>query len=462
MPLIIELPYIENVEVLFEPLADLPWAMWLDSGHPRVDGGSRDVIAALPCMTLTVQGNQILITEEGQPDRVEVGSPWDILKSCLGQDRGDMAGGAMGYFAYDLARNAIPLPALARDEERLPTMAVGIYEGFLVVDHHRRTCQIRAREGEAGADWARRLAALLGKAGTTSLPPFTVAAETTQSLDFEAYARAFQAVQTYIREGDCYQINLAIRFASAFQGHPWHAYKSLRTRNPSPYAAWLNLPFAQVLSSSPESFLRVSRGRVITRPIKGTRPRSMAAREDALMAEELAASPKDRAENLMIVDLLRNDLGKVCMPGSVRVPELFRVESYATVHHLVSTVEGHLPPAGHAVDVLAAAFPGGSITGAPKRRAMEIIETLEPDRRGIYCGSIGYIGHDGDMELNIAIRTLVCAAGQARYWAGGGLVADSVLEAEYQECLDKARALREVLESFRAAPAWGDPGSLAS
>jgi para-aminobenzoate synthetase component I len=222
----------------------------------------------------------------------------------------------------------------------------------------------------------------------------------------------------------------------------------LRRMSKAPYSAFLDWPQLQILCASPERFLRVRQGRVETRPIKGTRPRSADAVEDTRLAEELRHHPKDRAENLMIVDLLRNDLGKNCEPGSVRVPKLFEVESYSNVHHLVSTVEGKLRAGCDALDLLRDCFPGGSITGAPKQRAMEIIEQLEPQRRGVYCGSIGYVGFDGNMDTNIAIRTLIHANNEIRCWAGGGIVADSQCDAEYQETLDKASEMLALLQRF--------------
>jgi para-aminobenzoate synthetase component 1 len=215
--------------------------------------------------------------------------------------------------------------------------------------------------------------------------------------------------------------------------------------NPAPFSAFLDWPQCQILCASPERFLQVQQGRVETKPIKGTRPRSNDATEDARLAQELRHHPKDRAENLMIVDLLRNDLGKSCIPGSVRTPKLFEVESFANVHHLVSTVEGNMAKGCDAIDVMRDCFPGGSITGAPKQRAMEIIEQLEPNRRGVYCGAIGYIGVDGNMDSNIAIRTLVYANQEIRCWVGGGIVADSNCAAEYQETLDKASGMLEIL-----------------
>ena len=218
--------------------------------------------------------------------------------------------------------------------------------------------------------------------------------------------------------------------------------------SPAPYSAYLNLPKVQILCASPERFISVREGQVETKPIKGTRARGGDPERDHQLAEELSCDPKDRAENLMIVDLLRNDLGKSCKPGSVHVPELFKVESYSNVHHLVSKVQGKLADGVDALDVLQGCFPGGSITGAPKLRTMQIIAELEPDPRGIYCGTIGYVGFDGNMDSNIVIRTLVYSAGEVRCWAGGGLVADSQVDAEYQETLDKASAMLELLKIY--------------
>jgi para-aminobenzoate synthetase component 1 len=259
----------------------------------------------------------------------------------------------------------------------------------------------------------------------------------------------------FIQAGDCYQINLAQRFSAPAAGDPWLAYQALRIVNPAPYSAYLRTPQGVVLSASPERFLHLRDGMVETRPIKGTRARVGHPRLDAERVAELQASAKDRAENVMIVDLLRNDLSKNCITGSVNVPRLFEVESFATVHHLVSTVTGTLRADRDALDLLRGCFPGGSITGAPKRRAMQIIEELEPQRRGVYCGAIGYIGCDGNMDLNIAIRTLVFSGGSVRLWAGGGIVADSQLDEEYQETFDKAAAMLKLLQQTAATQVAG-------
>jgi para-aminobenzoate synthetase component 1 len=255
-------------------------------------------------------------------------------------------------------------------------------------------------------------------------------------------------VRDYLYSGDCYQINLAQKFTATASGDALGAYLKLRKLSRAPYSAFMNLPGLQVLCNSPEQFVRVTGDQVETRPIKGTRPRSAANETDNLLAYELSQHHKDRAENLMIVDLLRNDLGKVCKTGSVSAPRLFEVESFANVHHLVSTVQGRLAPGRSAIDVLQACFPGGSITGAPKLRAMQIIDELEPDQRGLYCGAIGYIGFDGNMDTNIAIRTMVHCGGEIACWAGGGIVADSTADSEYQETLDKASVMIEVMRQF--------------
>ena len=260
----------------------------------------------------------------------------------------------------------------------------------------------------------------------------------------------------YIAAGDIYQVNLSQRLSAPFTADPFALYQRLAHENPAPFAAYFHTPDAAIVSCSPERFLQVRGREVETRPIKGTRPRGATPEEDARLAAELLASEKDRAENVMIVDLERNDLGRACEFGSVHVPELFAVEQYATVFHLVSTVRGRLRPEVTALDCLRASFPGGSITGAPKVRSMEIIEELEPTRRGVYTGAIGYLCFSGDMDTNIVIRTVVVKDGTAHFQVGGGIVADSDPEAEYQETMDKGVALARALAAEAGAKeiAW--------
>lgn len=260
------------------------------------------------------------------------------------------------------------------------------------------------------------------------------------------YAAKFQQVQEYLRSGDCYQINLAQRFKAPYQGSEWQAYKKLERVNQGPFSAFVRTELGAIISVSPERFLQVKDRLIETKPIKGTRPRSDNPTTDRLAAEDLASAEKDQAENLMIVDLLRNDVGRVAKPGTVHVPKLFDVESFPAVHHLVSTIRAQLDDKYSNADLLRASFPGGSITGAPKVRAMEIIEELEPHRRNAYCGSIGYLSRHGQMDTSITIRTLVAEQGELHVWAGGGLVADSQCDSEYQETLDKLSRILPLLE----------------
>jgi para-aminobenzoate synthetase component 1 len=354
------------------------------------------------------------------------------------------------------------LPEYAADEENIPDMVIGIYDWAVVVDHLQRKSWLvsQGRDAATVARWP-HLVRSFSQIQTLGWQQagFAVSGPVEANTTHREYRAAFERIQHYIRDGDCYQVNLTQRFAAHCQGNPWTAYETLRHLNPAPFSAYLNLPQVQVLSSSPERFLKVSDGTIETKPIKGTRPRGQTPAEDHERRQALQWSLKDRAENLMIVDLLRNDLGKNCRPGTVRVPRLFEIESYATVHHLVSTITGQMRPGQHALDLLRGCFPGGSITGAPKIRAMEIIEELEPCRRGIYCGAIGYIGFDGNMDTNIAIRTLVHSDHTIRFWAGGGIVADSDPELEYQECFHKASALLQLLEQFQIRKTSGDRAS---
>ncbi|RKT46268.1 aminodeoxychorismate synthase component I [Thiocapsa rosea] len=453
-PLIRDLPYRPDSSVLFEALASRAWPVFLDSGRPTCTQGRYDILTAEPSATLVTRG---LRTElhDAHGTRASLADPFTLLDETLGPRRPRIpglpfCGGAIGYFAYDLARRLERLPSLAEDAEGIPDMAVGIYDWALVVDHARRRSRLVAQDEACLHEWLARLAPALSGRRTTRAPnAFRVLDRVRSNLGHGEYLTALARIKHYLHEGDCYQVNLAQRFAVPAEGDPWQAYKGLRIANAAPFGAYLSTPDCHILCSSPERFLSVCGDRVETKPIKGTRPRGSDAVEDRMLAQALRNSVKDRAENLMIVDLLRNDLGKVCAIGSVHVPTLFAIESYARVHHLVSTVRGRLAEGRTALDLLRACFPGGSITGAPKLRAMEIIEELEPQRRGVYCGSIGYLGYDGTMDTNIAIRTLVHSAGVTRLWAGGGIVADSDPEAEYRETYDKAAPLLDLLERLR-------------
>ena len=456
MPLRTEIPYRADSAILFETVVDLPWAVFLDSGSHHLTQSRYDIISAEPHTTLVTRGN----LTEIRSDAIELSraDPLTLVRQHLDLDRGTacdlpFTGGALGYFAYDLARRFEKLPTRAVDADKMPEMAVGIYDWALVVDHlDKRSWLVSpGRRVETHERWHELEARFTAPPPERARVPFCITKPLTSNLSREAYAYAFSRVIDYINAGDCYQINLAQRFSAPAAGDPWLAYQALRVSNPAPYAAYFNTPQAQILSASPERFLKLVRGNVETKPIKGTRPRAGHPRVDAELAAALHASSKDRAENVMIVDLLRNDLSKNCEPGSVRVPRLFEIESFATVHHLVSTVTGTLRQGRDALDLLRGCFPGGSITGAPKFRAMQIIEELEPQRRNVYCGAIGYISSDGNMDLNIAIRTLVYSGGEVRFWAGGGIVADSQLEDEYQETFDKAAAMLRLLQQTAAS-----------
>jgi para-aminobenzoate synthetase component 1 len=448
------LPYCHDPACLFEAVADEPWAVLLDSGS-HLPGQSRfDLIAAEPWATLVTRGaaTEIRTTAGVQTSPRD---PFALLRELLEPGSipvspGPFAGGAIGYFGYDLGRRLERLPALAADDEALPQLAIGVYDWAVVIDHARREAWLASagRTESTSERWPALMERFSRPPPERTRVPFRTSGPAHSNMTRAAYLDAVARIMRYIADGDCYQVNLAQRFEARASGDPWRAYRALRAASPAPHGAYLNLPFAQVLSASPERFLRVRGAGVETRPIKGTRPRAADPQRDAQHARELERSAKDRAENLMIVDLLRNDLAKSCRPGSVRVPRLFEVESFPSVHHLVSTVTGELAPGRDAIDLMRGCFPGGSITGAPKVRAMQIIEELEPHRRGIYCGSIGYIGYDGAMDSSIAIRTLVYRAGVLRFWAGGGIVADSVAEDEYQETLDKAKPFLQLVERW--------------
>lgn len=447
------LPYFEDSARLFAPFAAKPWSVFLDSGYPVSRQGCFDIMAANPVCTLLTHGNVTTI-ERGGVVSESTDDPFELVKKQLlpkrsGFDDLPFNGGAIGYFSYDLARRLEKLPIIARDAENIAEMAVGIYEWAMIVDHQLRRSRLVGYLDEAQLVYLTALFSRLPEEGAQNV--FRVTGSVEANFDQADYAEAFSRIKKYLKDGDCYQVNLAQRFSAPCHGDPWAAYLKLRKLNSAPFSAYMNTPEASVLSSSPERFLKLRDGFVETKPIKGTRPRKPSHADDLDQIIQLESSKKDRAENVMIVDLLRNDLSKTCKKGSVKVPRLFDIESYATVHHLVSTVTGELSEGQHGLDLLRSCFPGGSITGAPKIRAMQIIEELEPHRRGVYCGAIGYMGFDGNMDTNIAIRTLVHSDNMIRFWAGGGIVNDSVMEEEYQECFDKASAMISVLRQLTVA-----------
>ncbi|MDD5179715.1 MAG: aminodeoxychorismate synthase component I [Gallionellaceae bacterium] len=449
MPYKISIHYLDDAAPYYAAIADLPWAVWLDSAGM----GRYDILCAQPVATFVTRAASTAITDT-TGTRYSTDDPFDLLRAQLGKHAVAIpgipfAGGALGYWGYDLARRIMLLPAQAQDTECLPDMAMGIYDWAIVLDHDEKAAYLVSQQHERVT--AQVLPQILERLqGNFSMPreTFKVHGSAQSNLTRTEYESAFNTVQRYLYAGDCYQVNLAQRYVARASGDPFDAYLELRRLSPAPYSAYLNLPQAKILCASPERFLRVLEGKVETKPIKGTRPRMADAQLDVQAAHELQSSGKDRTENLMIVDLLRNDLGKSCVPGSVQVPNLFGVESFAHVHHLVSTVTGELADGQDALMLLRNCFPGGSVTGAPKQRAMEIIEQIEPQRRGVYCGAIGYVSFDGNMDSNIAIRTLVYSDGEIRFWAGGGIVADSDAAAEYQETLDKAVGMLKLLRHF--------------
>jgi para-aminobenzoate synthetase component 1 len=366
-------------------------------------------------------------------------------------------GGLAGFLGYDLGAILERLPSIAPEDQDLPPLRLALHDWVVAWD--RRTGHAwlggRALDGD-GRRLARRLDDVHARLTTwaqdpgpspETSSPAGFAFRFESGLDRQAYEAGVAAVQAHIARGDLYQANLTRRLETAFDGDPWPVYRRLRTGDPSLFSAYLDLGPGQLtgrpralLSASPEPFLSVdAEGRVKTDPIKGTRPRGRDVAADRALARELLASAKDRAENVMIVDVLRNDLGRVCRPGTVRVPRLCRLERTAAVQHLVSTVTGVLAEGRDAFDLLSASFPGGSITGAPKIRAMQILEGMEPVRRGPYTGAIGWIGPDGAMQMSIAIRTFVADGQRLTLHVGGGITAKSDPATEWDETVTKAR-----------------------
>jgi para-aminobenzoate synthetase component 1 len=447
-----EIPYKTDCCELFERIRSLPGAVLLDSCYPHAKTGRYDILSAepedleLPRLGANAGESQCqsFFEELGDFHREHYAG----IKPAS-QDI-PFCGGLLGYLSYDMGNglNRVQHGSIDLETVLIPAIQLRAYDWCAIQDHLLQRA-VLVTQPDVSPARRRDLLARLRQPASPAAASFSLAGPFTSNFSQDSYRHAFERIQAYIHAGDCYQVNLAQRFSATCSGDPWAAYRALRNVAAGPFSAFLAMEDDNaIISLSPERFISLQGHHVQTSPIKGTRPRYSDPEADRLAAEELCRSAKDRAENLMIVDLLRNDLGRSCIPGSIHVERLFEMQSFATVHHLVSTISGELREDCGPAEVLRNSFPGGSITGAPKRRAMEIIAELEPHPRQIYCGSVLYISADGRMDSNIAIRTLLCQQGQIHCWGGGGIVADSQWQQEYQEVYDKVGKFLATLESM--------------
>lgn len=416
-----------------------PYWLLLDSNqHPL---GRYDILCGAPYIQLCQTNGRCWLERNGQREPVD-GDPLQRLQQLLPyQPDPDCPlpfnGGLVAALSYDLGRHYESIPNSAAADIAWPELIAGIHDWALVIDHQQQQAWL-CHQGQDPTWPLERLLALLALPWDHR-PDRYRTGPWQANQQFEHYARSFAHIQQHLQAGDCYQVNFSRRFSCDFDGDPLAAYLDLRASQQAPFSSYWQHPCGQILCLSPERFIQVQHNEVNTWPIKGTRPRHQQPERDRQQIDELLNSPKDRAENLMIVDLLRNDLSRHC--DGVEVPRLFEHQQFSQVHHLVSRIRGQLKPGHHPLELIRDAFPGGSITGAPKIQAMRIIEQLEPERRSLYCGSLLYLGFNGKLDSNICIRTLLRQADRLHCWGGGGIVADSVLEQEYQEIDNKVGSL---------------------
>lgn len=427
------------------------------------DGGRYTFIAASPIITIRTQDGVTEAVDSVSGNLTQYNDPFEAIESVLalrrynGRGPFPFNGGAIGCLGYDL--NTVIEPRLARHADRLaqtPQALINIYDPVCVFEHATRRGYIVS----TGADRRRvdEIKRLIQEARPESTKPFSATAGASSNMTREAYISMVGRAKDYISDGDIYQINLSQRLSIPVAGDPFNLFQRLNETHPAPFASFMDLGGFQVVSNTPERLLRTSGGLIETEPIKGTRPRGKDPAEDLLMIEELKQSKKERAEHVMIVDLERNDLGRVSVPGSVEVSSFETVHTYEHLHHMVSTIRSKLRPGISTATALKACFPGGSVTGAPKFRAMEIINELEPCPRGIYTGALGWMDFNGEMDFAMAIRTAIIKDGLLRLHVGGGIVADSVPLEEYDETLLKARDFLHALGANPPEPPFSKEG----
>jgi para-aminobenzoate synthetase component 1 len=487
--LIERIDLLHSPEALFAHLAGEPGIIVLRSSALDRAGGRFSFVLARPFLRFRSIGSRCELSWPGGTD-TQYGDPWRLLELLVARyevlDDIDLPfplGGCFGYWGYELKNFVEPrLPRKANNDLELPDCVVGFYDSLVVFDHQLGTTWVIATgldqsgsrdSGRAAGQlkfWLDRLSASSAQQQTPDVPlpggipegtaglGKTFPLETSASdlptsrgivsnVSRSRFIELVRRAQAYIRAGDVYQVNLSHRLSAPCPETGPAFFRSLTDRSPAPFSAYMDAGDFELVSSSPELFLRLSGAQIRTRPIKGTRPRGADPAQDSQFSYQLQTSPKEMAELVMITDLLRNDLGRVCQFGSVHVPELARLERFAQVQHLISTVEGSLRQEVTHLSALAACFPGGSITGAPKIRAMEIIDELEPAARGPYTGALGYVGFNRESQLAMTIRTMLLKDGLAHFQVGAGIVADSDPEAEYAETLAKARGFMETLHA---------------
>ena len=444
----------------FMKLGDSPYSFLLESVESGGGIGRYSFLGANPSLIFKSRGTEAEITEQGRTKKIQTENPLMFLKGLLKNYRPvadetlpPFSGGAVGYISYDSVRFFEDLPEENLDELNLPDFYFMITDTIIIFDRLMNKLKIVANAHVGGdpehayQEAVSRIETLMGQLMSASSgtyfqpPPIRKRGELTSNLTPKQFEKAVLAAQEYIRAGDILQVVLSQRFQTGVECPPLDIYRALRTINPSPYMFFLRFDDLHLIGSSPEIMVQVVDDEVRVRPIAGTRPRGISRGEDKRMEEELLADPKEIAEHVMLVDLGRNDVGRVSLPGSVRVSEMMKIEKYSHVMHIVSDVRGKLDPGQDAYTAVAASFPAGTVSGAPKIRAMEIIEELEPVRRGPYAGAVGYFSFDGNLDSCITIRTIIVKDRTAFIQAGAGIVADSIPENEHQECLNKAQAL---------------------
>ena len=452
------------ITIIKQELSCLNWTVFLESASSEHIDSNWSIFSAEPIATLTESNNNALFHDLTTNAKIEMGT--DPLAAQL-QIRQQLfheettndfpfTGGVIAAYHYEMGEL---FERVNKDQQNvglnLGPYHCGFYDWAILYNLKQKQYYLLQQstkniEQNVTSLWQERYEWLenLSKKTPNDVESFSLSEEWVPNYSEEEYKQSFNKIQNYILSGDCYQVNLAQRFQANYNGNEYQAYLALLKENKAPFAAFIRLPEQVIISVSPERFLQLKGHQVQTKPIKGTMPRSQDAQQDLANIQQLLNSEKDQAENLMIVDLLRNDIGRVCKPGTVKVPSLFNIESFPAVHHLVSTVTGQLGAQYSCEDLLRACFPGGSITGAPKIRSMEIISELEKFEREIYCGSIAYINGNGDMDSSITIRTLVCQNNKIYCWAGGGIVADSNVESEYKECFDKVSKILPILSKL--------------